>query len=271
MVQMLIIALQKPSMENLSEVAKMKKYLLKALILISLISLILPIIACEKKKEKGGIKGLVYRPLPKMYVYVYKEGMDLKGPAFAEVLTDENGNFSLNLPPGKYFVVARMRKTGEVAGPVEVGDLKSEVLGPITIEEDGKMVEKNIKVFEKIGETKDIALSIPDASKKTGIEGRIIDADGKPVANARVHVYDHIQMSERPKFVSSPTGPDGKYVVYLPKGGTYYLAARDKFGGPPKVGDLYGRYDRGTIEPSGVVVRDNEVLKNIDIIVHKVW
>lgn len=228
-------------------------------------------LSCQKKNEKGGIKGIVYKPIEKIYVYVYKEGMDLKGPAFADTLTDSEGNFSISLPPGKYFIVARMRKTGEVAGPVEVGDWKSEVIGPITVKENGEIIEKNIKVFQKIGETKDIAISAPDLSKKTGIEGRILDADGKPVANARVHVYDHIQMSERPKFVSSPTGPDGRYIIYLPKGGTYYLAARDKFGGPPKVGDLYGRYDKGTIEPSGVVVRDNEILKNIDITVHKVW
>ncbi len=249
----------------------MKKSLVKIFVVFIIVISSLIGSSCEKRKEKAGIKGVIYKPLPKMYVYVYKEGMDFKGPAFADAQTDEEGNFSISLPPGKYFLVARMRKTGEVAGPVEVGDLKSDIIGPVVVGEDGKIVEKNIKVYEKIGETKDIALANPDLSKKTGIEGRILDADGKPVVNARVHVYDHIQMSERPKFVSSPTGPDGKYIVYLPRGGTYYLAARDKFGGPPKVGDLYGRYDKGTIEPSGVVVRDNEIIKNIDIIVHKVW
>lgn len=232
------------------------------------------IIACnsaEKQQSKSGITGSVYKPMPQAYVYVYKEGMDMKGPAFTDVVADGNGNFSIQLPPGKYFLVARMRKTGDVAGPLEVGDLKSEVTGPIVIKDTGEMVKTDIKVFEKKGEAKDIAINTATEEKKTVISGYIFDADGKPVQNARVHVYDHVQMSERPKFVSNPTGPDGKYSLALPKGGTYYLAARDKFGGPPKVGDLYGRYDRGTIEPSGVVIRDNEMLQNINITVHRVW
>ncbi|NIS77031.1 MAG: carboxypeptidase regulatory-like domain-containing protein, partial [Deltaproteobacteria bacterium] len=77
----------------------------------------------------------------------------------------------------------------------------------------------------------------------TSISGRVLDADGNPVAGARVHVYTYVQMSERPKYVGERTGADGKYTVSLPKGGTYYLAARNRFGGPPRIGDLYGRYD----------------------------
>lgn len=195
----------------------------------------------------------------------------VKVPLSTDVVTDSDGNYSIQLPPGKYFLVARMRKTGEIAGPLEVGDIKSEVIGPIIVKENGETIKTNIKVFEKRGESKDIAIEGDKREKKTVISGYIFDADGKPVQNARVHVYDHVQMSERPKFVSTPTGPDGKYSIALPKGGTYYLAARDKFGGPPKVGDLYGRYDKGTIEPSAVSIRDNETLQNINITVHRVW
>ncbi|GAB4433689.1 MAG: hypothetical protein OHK0040_04390 [bacterium] len=244
---------------------------MKRLLLFGLLFLTVACNGSEKQTGKSSITGTVYKPIPQAYIYVYKEGMDMKGPAFTDVVADSNGSFSIQLPPGKYFLVARMRKTGEVAGPLEVGDLKSEVIGPITVKDTGEMIKTDIKVFEKKGEAKDIAINTATEEKKTVISGYIFDADGKPVQNARVHVYDHVQMSERPKFVSSPTGPDGKYSIALPKGGTYYLAARDKFGGPPKVGDLYGRYDRGTIEPSGISIRDNEVLENINITVHRVW
>ena len=37
------------------------------------------------------------------------------------------------------------------------------------------------------------------------------------------------------------------------------------------MGDLYGRYDEGTIDPSGVVVRKDEITGDIEIVVHKVW
>jgi hypothetical protein len=78
-------------------------------------------------------------------------------------------------------------------------------------------------------------------------------------------------MSERPKYVSEATGADGRYVLFFPEGGTYYLAARTRFGGPPKIGELYGRYDDGTVEPSAVHVKDHEFVKNVDITVHKIW
>jgi len=110
-----------------------------------------------------------------------------------------------------------------------------------------------------------------DAEWTSALSGRVVDAEGRPVTGVRVHVYDHIQMSERPKYVSEKTGPDGRYAIFLPRGGTYYIAARDRFGGPPRIGDLYGRYDEGTIDPSGVVVRKGEISTGVDVTVHKVW
>ena len=112
---------------------------------------------------------------------------------------------------------------------------------------------------------------VPPKEWSTVIAGVVRDADGKPVSGARVHVYTYVQMSERPKYVSERTGPDGKYVIFLPKGGTYYLAARDRFGGPPRIGDLYGRFDEGSINPAGVVLKDGEKREGIDISVFRVW
>ena len=49
------------------------------------------------------------------------------------------------------------------------------------------------------------------------------------------------------------------------------LAARNRFGGPPKIGELYGRYDDGTVEPSAVYIKDGQLLEDVDIRVHKIW
>ena len=215
----------------------------------------------------GRVHGTIVTPLEGGLLYVYKKGMDLYGPAFAvSEAAGADGSFDLKLPPGDYIVVARKRKNGETAGPILAGDNKSGFIN-ITVTADGK--EMTIVAPTKVGDSR--RLTKDAAVTKTGISGIITNADGNPVENARVHVYDHVQMSERPKYVSEKTGPDGRYIIYLPEGGTYYLAARDKFGGPPKLGDLYGRYYQGTIEPSAIVVRQGEVLKNINITVTKVW
>jgi hypothetical protein len=213
------------------------------------------------------LTGTIMTPLEKSYLYIYKEGMDLYGPAYARSEeTGSDGSFSLNLPEGDYIAVARKRQEQETVGPVVAGDHRSDF---IKLQVRNGMLKQSFVAPLKVGDERILSEAV--ANSTTGISGLITDADGLPVAGARVQVYDHVQMSERPKYVSSQTGPDGQYILQLPEGGTYYICARDKFGGPPKLGDLYGRYDQGTIEPSAAVVRQGEMLKNIDITVHKVW
>lgn len=215
----------------------------------------------------GQISGTIVAPLEGTTLYVYKKGMDLYGPAFAaSQLTDADGGFDVALPPGEYVVVARKRQNGELTGPVLAGDNRSDFIN-LTV--SAGQQDLTIVAPPKVGDNRRLTEEVP--ATQTGLSGRILDSDGNPVKGARIHVYDHVQMSERPKFVSEQSAPDGSYLIYLPKGGTYYLAARDKFGGPPKLGDLYGRYDQGTIEPSAVVIEDAKILKNIDITVTKVW
>lgn len=236
--------------------------------------LLLGVSACSERSSEGEesdalrkIQGRVLAPLEGTYLYVYKRGMDLYGPAFAvSRATGPDGGFDLQLPEGEYILVARKRQQSEASGPVVAGDHKSEFMN-LTVR--GDQTELTLIAPVKQGDQRQLTAAAPVSD--TGLAGSVLDAEGKPLEGARVHVYDHIQMSERPKYVSEKTGPDGRYLLHLPEGGTYYLAARDKFGGPPKLGDLYGRYDQGTIEPSAVVVRKGEVLQDIDITVTKVW
>lgn len=238
--------------------------------------LLLPLLltgGCQQEASKTDnsgmvvINGKVMVPLEGANLYIYQKGMDLYGPALTvSKPTRADGSFELNLPAGDYIAVARKRKNGEAAGPVLAGDNKSEFIN-LTL--SGEQLELTVAAPVKIGDDRRLSEAIPEGT--TGLAGHIVNADGDPVEGARIHVYDHVQMSERPKFVSEKTGPDGQFLIYLPEGGTYYLAARDKFGGPPQIGDLYGRYDQGTIEPSAVVIRDGEILKQVDITVTKVW
>jgi hypothetical protein len=213
------------------------------------------------------VHGTVVTPLEGTYLYVYKKGMDLYGPAFAiSEATGIDGSFELHLPQGEYVLVARKRDKGDTSGPVLAGDNKSEFI-PLLVKGDSPPL--TVLAPTKIGDERRLSQDV--AVSRTGLAGQITDSEGQPVEGARVHVYDHVQMSERPKYVSEKTGPDGRYLIHLPEGGTYYLAARDKFGGPPKLGDLYGRYDQGTIEPSAVIIRQDEILQDVDITVTKVW
>ena len=227
---------------------------------------------CGRQQEGGQatVRGKALTPLAESQLYVYREGQDLKGPAFiASQPTGAEGDFSVALPPGKYFFVVRKREGGEAVGPVRTGDYHSEVIGPVTVR-GGESIVRDVVALRKLGETKDLASTTP-APTSTGISGVITDSDGKPVKDARLHAYTYPQMSERPKYVSEATGADGRYVLFFPEGGTFYLAARNRFGGPPKIGELYGRYDDGTVEPSAIHVKNDEIIGNVDITVQKIW
>ncbi|GAB4239104.1 MAG: hypothetical protein OHK0028_16840 [Deltaproteobacteria bacterium] len=225
--------------------------------------------AAAAAKAGAGVRGTVYVPAEGVYVYVYRKGADPHGPAdvILQAPTAPDGAFSVELPPGEYTLVARRRGNLENSGPLSPGDRRSPPV-PVKVSA-GETVPLNLLM-----DTKDdgvVKSFVPPKEWNTFLLGTVRDADGRPVEGARVHVYTYVQMSERPKYVSERTGPDGKYVVPLPKGGTYYLAARNRFGGPPRIGDLYGRFDEGSIDPTGVVVRDGERRDGLDITMFKVW
>ncbi len=238
-----------------------------------LLTLLVPLAAgCSRPGDAGPpapVTGTVRVPLAEARVYVYEEGDDIYGPArVISEPTGPDGSFRLSLKPGKYVAVVRKRASEEAAGPVMIGDYRGEPVA-FEVEQGSGGVVLAMEAALKVSNEKAFPARVEGES--TGLSGTILDADGKPVEGIRVHVYDHIQMSERPKYVSERTGADGRFFVPVKRGGTYYLAARDRFGGPPQVGDLYGRFDEGTVDPSGAVVRKGEVTSGIVITVHKVW
>lgn len=246
-----------------------------------LFSILLPLIAspflsscspatrASRGKSLVKLHGTVYEPAEGTYLYLYGEGKDPYGPAdyIIPLPTGADGRFALTVEPGTYTMVARKRQSGENTGPLHMGDERSDEIVVIVKDED----PGHFRIHLKPKTDTSLKSYTPSQEWTTSIAGKVLDADGNPMAGARVHVYTFVQMSERPKYVGERTGPDGTYTVYLPKGGTYYLAARNRFGGPPRIGDYYGRYDKGSIDPSAVVVKDGEHLKGIDIIVFKVW
>lgn len=243
-------------------------------ILIAAAAALVALTGCEKAAEapkSGGfstVTGIARRPAEGATLYLYRPGDDMRGPPFTRLgPLGPDGAFSIDLPAGNYIFILRQRATEEETGPVVEGDLKSDPLN-VKVEAD-KPLAVDINSYLKTGNIKE---AFGEAVKwPTMITGMVTDASGKPAEGVRVHAYDHVQMSERPRYVSPRTGPDGRYTLALPEAGTFYLCARDKYGGPPKVGDLYGRYDKGTVEPSAVIISDGQTLEKVDIAVHTVW
>ena len=165
------------------------------------------------------VTGTVSVPLADARIYIYGEGEDIYGPAIViSEPTSDSGTFSLSLRPGRYVAVVRKRMSEDIAGPVMIGDYRGDPV-PFEVREGTLGVTLALTASLKIANEK--AFPSRAQGDATGISGIVVDADGKALEGIRVHIYDHIQMSERPKYVSERTGADGKFFVPVKRGGAY--------------------------------------------------
>lgn len=173
---------------------------------------------------------------------------------------DDNGGFSIELPPGRYYIGAIQRK-GEkgIFGPPSEGDLsyagkdKNEVIAGAM---NDLAVIKGAKIF-----TRDI---LAKREGLTSIEGSVFDKQGLPVENAMVFAHKNPAMNDKPIFVSDRTDKDGAYRLRVAGAGTFYLRVRSIYGGGVPVADsIMGVY--GGNSPKAVMVREREVLKGINL------
>lgn len=163
----------------------------------------------------------------------------LRGPGYAVTEpAGADGAFHLPLPPGTYFVAARLRPGGKDTGPLQPGD--------------GFGVAPEFPLVLRAGEAVTLDLEVvelPARERMARFQGRfarmtgvVVDSTGRPAPGFRVCLYDNAQMINQPAAVSDPTGPDGQFTLEVSLAGTYYLGARERLGGPPSSGERVGFY-----------------------------
>jgi hypothetical protein len=182
--------------------------------------------------------------------------------------TDERGAFSFEfLPASSYYVVARKRAAGAGPGPLAEGDLYGfyvdnpvQVRGGTTVEVALELVAKGREVANADSRPRPAGASIA---------GRITDASGAVVRGAYAFAYEEKVMAhKKPAFISQEVDAEGRYVIYLARGGTFYVGARSAYGDSPGKGEWYGRYD-GTTD-HGVTVGEGAHAVGIDIRVERI-
>jgi len=193
-----------------------------------------------------GVRGvLTYqgRPLVGASVYAYRrQSSNFLGPAdFASAPSGRDGAYLIDLVEGSYWLVARKRASGSDAGPLVPGDLQGIHPGnPATVSPgifttvDLDLEEMRDLMFSRSG------LRGPTA---TGIRGRITDESGAPVAWVFAIAYTSADMRRVPDFTSAMTAADGRFVIYLPAGGRYWLGARTHIRDKPAPGEPYGLFE----------------------------
>lgn len=213
------------------------------------------------------------QPVARAYVYVYtEEASGLMGPSFGEaVQTAADGTFRIDLPAGRYFLAARKRSDGSRMGEPSPGDLNGAYPGnPLSVVR-GKVLElADFELKTVDGAEQAARLSQGKfARTETGLHGRIVDQDRRPVRGVYVFGYTDSRMVGKPSYISAPTGEDGAFRLFLGDGGTCYVGARSTFGGPMEPGEWVGTYEGRP--DHGAVVKRGEALALGEIVVREVW
>jgi len=158
-----------------------------------------------------------------------KAGTERSGSPFLTVTARDDGSFSLPLPPGNYFLVAR--KTGRRDGRERT--YKGEFPANPVVARGGEA-------------TRGIAIPLVEMSSGgfaaragTGVGGAVF-VDGAPVQGAYVYAYpDNVGTVRGPAYLAfARTGRDGRFLLPL-REGAFRIVARDK-GGENETGAMSG-------------------------------
>jgi len=189
------------------------------------------------------------------------------GPGFAAATAPgDDGSFQLDLVPGPYTLAARRRASGQDFGALAEGDqvaVAQAEVRPGEYRDVGSLSLRPVSSEVRQG----LVAASPDSA--TGISGRVVERSGAPIAGVRVLAFPDSRMSGKPIALSAPTGPDGGFRVNLPVGGTYFLGARSRLGGPAEPGEKVGTF-RGE-DGAGVRVAEGGSVDGVTIPVEEVW
>lgn len=215
----------------------------------------------------GGVKGLLTdmdgNPVEGGVVYFYKDdARRFRGPAeYMAEPAGADGGYITELPPGRYWAVARKRLSGSVAGNLEKGDYQSrEPYGPVEVT-PGDYAALDLTLDELTGNMLFSAFSGRGALQ--GISGVITGRAGRPYHRAYAFAYKDARMAGKPDYVSEWTREDGRFVIYVAEPGTYYVGARTGYMGVPRPDEPYGRYE-GSPDHS-VAVGEGVFTEGVDI------
>jgi len=203
-------------------------------------------------------------PVPGAFVNIYPDTIsNLLGPSqFISSPTDEQGRYQVEVPAGIYYVVARKRLSGQPTGPLEPGDFYSEHQRIIVRVEPGKIAVVDLPVVD-MKAPMFFKSRVVDRETSTGLRGTLVDQAGKPVMGGFAMAYADPEMKRLPDFASTLSDGEGHFTIYLPEGGTYYLAARIHAWDMPTPGEPYGKY--GGAQPTPVTVATDRFVEDLRI------
>jgi hypothetical protein len=209
----------------------MRSNFMRALLVLIILTLSLMtagVALAENRLLQGTVLDESGKPVAGVELFVYDSSKTKRPADFISPKTGPDGKYSLTVPVGRYWVIARLRH-GDKFGPLVPGDLHSGE--PLEID----LAEPLPDVTFTVADIRDSARAKEKRrSDMVTLSGRILDEAGMPVLSSAVCVWRDPVTERFPDMVSAWTEADGVYTLYLPAG-RYSLSAATAF--PPPAGD----------------------------------
>jgi len=245
---------------------------------VAILLLLVTVLAAAAQEQKtatvtGRVAAKSGAPMAEAYVYLFNAA--LGPPPLMDrywrlpdeiVMSDLEGRFTAQIPYGTYYIGAIKRINGRDVGPPVAGDIL--LAGSMDEALNRKYLFNRERIDIGIIDQGEPFSPSPTAKREglTAIEGKVVNADGKPAAGVSVFAFLSPNMIGRPLFASDLTSTDGKFTLGVAKGGSYFLRAREGYGGgPPKLGGLMGIY--GDHDATPISVAQGQTVKGIRMVV----
>jgi hypothetical protein len=183
--------------------------------------------------------------------------------------TGVDGKFSLDVPEGTYYLQVTQKNPESETGPPKDSELfyfHADAEGnprPLIITPGTRL---------NLGVLTGAYLFTPDMIQRdkgiTAVEGVVSDMEGKPVERALVFAHLSRAATGRPVFVSDRTDKNGRYLLRLHDGGSFYLKVRSVIGGgAPQEGEFLNTTEE--FEPVMVTLKKEQKLYGVTLKVKK--
>jgi hypothetical protein len=189
------------------------------ILLLSIFVLLTPLSASAQKIKNPIIRAKVVdatgNPVKGAYIFVYDSPDTRRAVDLVSPVTDENGFCEKAIPPGSYWILARLKSNAKFdMGPLKIEDKFSG--DPLELEAiQGEVYDLNFTVVDLLDTIKTKSKKRKDLTKVTG---KVINAKGEAMVGVFAYANRNQSPLSMPDYFSAWTESDGKYILYLPKG-----------------------------------------------------
>ena len=155
--------------------------------------------------------------------------------------SNAQGDFSIKLLPGTYYMGVMFREVSKGMGPPRAGEEY------FFIESEPGTLREFLVESKKIAEVGRVNGGQPGAFHEfksfITIKGKITGEDGKPLAGALVTLKDNMD-APRPRYISEGSAADGTFSIKVPPGKYFAVGRESVEGGKPGIGSSIGSYGK---------------------------